>query len=155
MSTCFLSRKPSFTAQNSTLATILAGVIADESLTKRQRQDLASALHTVAKALGRPLDDLSAHPGQLRDRLKDFVPAMAGISPGRWANAISLTRQALKRAGFVHVPARSRMPFAPQWTALFRLLQQKQARLGLTRFARYCTTRGIDPEDVGDATFAA
>ncbi len=155
MSTSFSSREPSFMAQTSTLAMILAGVIADESLTKRQRQDLASALRTVAKALGRPLDDLSAHPGQLRDRLKDFVPAMAGISPGRWANTMSLTRQALKRAGLVHVPARSRVPFAPRWTALFRLLQEKQARLGLTRFARYCTVRGIDPGEVGDATFAA
>src|SRR4051794_13381787 len=143
-------------AHGASLATVLSLVLDDHALKKRERQEWPSALRTVAKALGRPLDTLPAHPNLLRERLRGFVPAMGGIEPKRWANAISLVRQALKHTGFIEVPLRARTPFAPRWTALFRLLPKDQAaRFGLSRLARYCSIRGIDPDQVDDAVFAA
>ena len=126
-------------ANGASLAAVLT-LVRGDALSKRRRQDFASALRTVAKALGRPLDALPAHPNLLRDRLQGFAPSMAGLKRKRWDNAMSLVRQALKHAGFIQVPCRARTPFAPQWTALFRLTRDKQARFGLSRFARYCTT---------------
>lgn len=138
-----------------TLATVLAHIGASEVLTSRQRQDLSSALRTVARVLGRPPEEVSAHPGQLRDRLKGFVPATAGLSPRRWANAASLARQAFKHAGIAVVPGRSCLPFSPGWTALFRLVEEKYDRVALSRLARYCTSRDIEPAAVGNVVFAA
>ena len=43
---------------------------------------------------------------------------------------------------------------APAWRQLFARLSRKRAHLGLSRFARYASARGIDPEAVNDATVA-
>lgn len=137
-----------------TLATVLAKVTTDQALTERRRQDLASGLRTFAKALNRPLEELPAHPRMLRDRMEGFKPAEIGLSERRWTNAASLTRQALKHAGIAIMPSRSPVPFSPGWTALFRLVEKKYACVGLSRLARYCTIRGIEPEAVTDGVFA-
>ena len=71
-------------AQGASLATVLALVREDGTLSKRERQDYASALRKVGKAFGRPLDTLPAHPNLLRDRLQGFAPSMAGIKRKRW-----------------------------------------------------------------------
>ena len=156
MTTSPLSRRPP-QASMPTLATILAGVVEDATLTKRQRQDTSSALRTVGRALRRPLDDLPAHPELLRAQLKGFAPTMAGLSVSRWNNALSLTRQALSRAGLIQVPARSRVALAPAWAGLCRLARSIDATplFGLSRFARYCSDRAIAPETVDNAVFAA
>ena len=43
---------------------------------------------------------------------------------------------------------------APAWRQLFARLSRRRAHLGLSRFARYASARGIDPEAVNDATVA-
>lgn len=138
-----------------TLATVLACVADSDALTERQRQDLASALRTVGRALCRPLEDVSACPRTLRERLKSVVPAAAGISPRRWTNATSLARQAIRHAGIDVAPGRAPLRFSPGWTALFRLVEAKHACIALSRLARYCTNHDIEPEEVTDAVFQA
>ena len=155
MSVSSSSRKPSHTGRQLNLADILARVTAHETLTDRQRQDLASALRTVGKAIGLPLTDVPAHPAHLRDRLKGFAPAMIGLSDRRWANVLSLARAALKHGGVALMPGRYREPFAPKWAALFPPLKQMHTRIALSRLARYCSIRGIDPEQVDDVVFDA
>jgi integrase len=142
-------------APTPTLATVLAHVLADPALTARQRQDTASAIRTLAKAFGRPLDELSAHPAELRARLAGFAPTMAGLTKTRWRNALSLLRGALKSAGLTWMAARSRAPLAPAWTALIRLFDGKHQAIPLCRLARYCSARGIAPADVDDTVFQA
>ena len=136
------------------LASVLQQVLADETLSKPKRDDLASAIRTVARALGRQPEDLPAHPGDLSGRLKGFAPAAAGLSESRWRNALSLTRAALMRVGIASVPGRSNVPFAPAWTALFGTIKRMTDRMALSRLARYCTERGIDPNEVDDGVFA-
>jgi len=57
-----------------TLAALRERVAADATLTARQRQDIASALRSLGKALQTPLESIPAHPGYLRDRLKVSTP---------------------------------------------------------------------------------
>jgi hypothetical protein len=45
-------------------------------------------------------------------------------------------------------------PLAPARRQLFARLSRKRAHLGLSRFARYASARGIDPEAVNDAIVA-
>lgn len=155
MSVSSSSRKPSHAGRQLNLADILARITAHEAVSERQRQDMASALRTVARAINLPLEDIHAHPAQLRARLKDFAPAMIGLSDRRWANVLSLTRAALKHGGVSLLPGRHREPFAPKWAVLFRPLEQMHTRIALSRLARYCSVRGIEPEQVDDRVFDA
>jgi hypothetical protein len=110
MSTGLASRSPSKPAPGTaTLADVLAAV-EDCSCPVRQRQDRASAIRTLAKALGRRPEEVPAHPGHLQRLLKESSPAMAGLTPRRWRNILSLTRAALRQAGISTVPARDTAP---------------------------------------------
>src|SRR4051794_2672661 len=86
----------------------------------------------------------------LRDRLKGFTAAMAGLTATRWRNILSLTRFPLKQAGLAHLPGRYREPLAPAWAELLQQLDTAQARFGLSRLSRYCSQHGIAPEGLDD-----
>ncbi|MBV9783696.1 MAG: site-specific integrase, partial [Acidisphaera sp.] len=92
---------------------------------------------------------------ELRAGLKGFAPAMTGLSERRWCNALSLLRRAIASAGISLIPVRSREPFASEWTAIFRPPLAKHACIALSRFARYCSERGITLADVDDRVFQA
>ena len=76
------------------LADLLA-ILQTADLTQRKRQELSSAVRTVARALGRSPEDIPADARILANRLKDAAPAALGISRGRWNNVRSLFRTAL------------------------------------------------------------
>ena len=46
--------------QSVTMADVLARIVGDESLDKRYRADLASALRTLSKVIGRPAAEIPA-----------------------------------------------------------------------------------------------
>lgn len=137
------------------LADLVNQINTDPSLSPRQRQEARSALRVVGRAIGRPLEEIPAHPRQLRERLTTLTPAMVGVSKGRWANILSLTRVALNRAGLTTIPGRSTEPLADEWQGLFRHLNHRRMREALSRFAHYCSELSIAPADVCDAVAAA
>src|SRR5215213_9143337 len=77
-----------------TLAGLIEQYRADPDLPLRRRQELIAAMNTLGRALGKPLQDIPAHPAALRAALKNVSPAMAGVSEGRWRNVLSLLRGA-------------------------------------------------------------
>jgi hypothetical protein len=142
-----ISRKPE------NLADMIAQIVADENLPLRKRQDVSSALRTIAKAIKAESTMVPAHAGRIRELLKDFTPKMIGMTPERWANVQSLVRFA-----FAHVGINGARPSGPMslaWAAALAQLATKQLRVGLMSFARCCTARRIEPEDVTQATFDA
>lgn len=135
-----------------TLAELLASLQADGTLPERQRKDWASALRSLAKGLGQPVDILLADPVDLRQRLRGITPAMAGFRSGRWRNILSLITAALTHVGIVVVRSRYDVVPSPAWRACLGLLEPGQERhFHAWRFARYCTLRGIEPTAVDDA----
>ena len=76
MSTSSLSRTVSASGRQLNLADILAHIAQDESLPNHQRQDMASALRAIGNAIGLPLEQVRAHPSYIRERLRDFTPAV-------------------------------------------------------------------------------
>jgi integrase len=135
----------------STLADVIAVIQADPDLGTQRRHDVCSALRSVSKALQRRPEEIPAHPGHLRDRLRTLTPAMVGLSSSRWRNVLSLTRFALKRAGLTRMPARHCQSIAPAWDDILRPLNDRRPRIGLSRLAHYASQRGVDPKDVDDA----
>ena len=138
MSTTTASRTPSAMPALPTLADLLVEIGSDDALPLRRRQDVASALRRLAKALGRQPEEIRADPAALRVRLKSFPHSMAGLSAQRWSNMLSLLRFALNHAGLAHVPGRACTPLATQWAELFFQIGEDRIRYGLSRFMHYC-----------------
>lgn len=147
------SRRPS-AATAKTLADVLALVRADTGIPPRQKQEIASALHMTAKAVGRELVEIPAEPAHLRARLKDFAPAALGMTPQRWANIRSLLKKALTIAGLGEGFERKRAPFLPVWSQLLDRIEDSHFRYKVTAFARWCGSMGITPDQVNDDTLA-
>lgn len=121
---------------------------------ERRREEILSALNSVARAIGQPIGDIVAHPDALRGRLATVTPVRADVSPARWANIRSLLRAALKHAGLDKMPGRQAVPLPPEWEGLLGLLPTPPARFALSRLARFCAGRDIGPDAVDDSVSA-
>ena len=131
-----------------TLADVVAAVQTAD-LPKQRRQEITSALRTAARAIGKPLERVPAEPRRLQALLSEVSPIALGLSPGRWANVRSLIRAGLALVQPM-MPGRHITPLSPGWKTLWRQLPRK-IRLPLSRFARFCSVRSIEPEGVTEA----
>jgi hypothetical protein len=129
-----------------TLADVLAAVNA-AGLAERRRQDMASAVRTVARLLDRRLDDIPADPRALALRLKTITPLAGGLSPGRWNNIRSLFRAALELVRPM-MKGRSTTPLSPAWQVLADRLPTRADRMALSRLMRWLSGKGIEPDRV-------
>jgi hypothetical protein len=92
-------------------------LISQANLSDRQKQELRSAVRTVAKLLEGEPANIAADPAGLRRCLEMIAPEAHNISRGRWANVRSLLRRAL---GLVRpmTAGRSVQPILPAWEVL-------------------------------------
>jgi uncharacterized protein YbjT (DUF2867 family) len=81
-----------------TLAAVLTAIAGDADLTNAQRQDMASAVRRVARALGKPPESIPADPPMLARRLAEVAPVSIGVTAGRWSNVRSLFGKEIGRA---------------------------------------------------------
>jgi integrase len=121
-------------------------------LPERKRQELASAIRTAARALGRSPANIPADARLLASRLKDVAPAAIGISRGRWNNVRSLLRTSLALIQPIS-PGRNRNDLLPEWLALSNKLDSRSDKIALSRVLRFCSARGIGPNTVTKETF--
>jgi len=130
-------------------------VLSTPNLSPRERQDRASALRTLSRLSGKPLE---ASPCQVRSVRKLFAsvtPARHGLSQGRWANVKSLVFRSLEAAGATRSRQSGSASIHPVWRTLLEPLPYLPYHLGLIPFARFCTDCGLAPDAVGQATFDA
>jgi hypothetical protein len=133
------------------LADLLAKIAASD-LPERKRQELGSAIRTVARALGQSPHNILADGRLLARRLKEVAPAAIGISRGRWNNIRSLLRTALALIQPIS-PGRNRNDLLPEWLALSNKLESRSDRIALSRLLRFCSAREIGPSAVTEETF--
>jgi integrase len=133
------------------LADLLATLGASD-LPERKRQELASAIRTIARALGRSLETIPADGRLLASRLKEVAPAAIGISSGRWNNIRSLLRTALALVQPIS-PGRNRNDLLPEWLALSNKPGSRSDKIALSRVLRFLSARGIGPDAVTEETF--
>jgi len=132
-----------------TLAELLEGVAAQPSLKPRYRQDIASAIRTAARILGRPLASMPADLRLLLRRLREVVPETAGISRKRGKNVRWLLRVAFRMTPTMRL-GRQLQPLSPNWQALYDRLPNRGRRTLLSGSLRYFSERGIEPEMVSN-----
>jgi hypothetical protein len=122
------------------LADLLATLAASD-LPERKRQELGSAIRTVARALGQSPPNIPADARLLASRLKDVAPAAIGISRGRWNNIRSLLRTALALIQPLS-PGRNRNDLLPEWLALSNKLESRSDQIVLSRLLRFARRAG-------------
>lgn len=133
-----------------TLAEVIM-LISQEDLPGRRKEELRSAVRTVARLLGTEPAAIDADPAALRRRLETIAPEAHGMSRGRWANVRSLLGKALAMARPM-MPGRSRQAILPAWEALMARLPSSR-RVRLLAPLRFLSARGRGPADVTAADF--
>jgi integrase len=137
-----------------TLADLLAAVERNTTLSPTRLRDLRSAVMQVAKLLGDVPTRIMLDLPTIAAPLAAISPVAAGMTPKRFANVRSDFLAAVRASGLRPMTQWHKDRLAPAWRQLFARLSRRRAHLGLSRFARYATARGIDPEVVNDATVA-
>jgi hypothetical protein len=137
-------------ASRATLADVIS-LISRADFPHRRKEELRSAVRTVARLLGIEPAAIAADPAALRRRLETTAPEAHGMSRGRWANVRSLLGKALAMARPM-MPGRSRQAILPAWDALLATLPFSR-RVRLLAPLRFLSARGHGPADVTAADF--
>jgi hypothetical protein len=104
------------TTENPSRATLadLISLISNAEIADRQKQDLRSAVNTVAKVLGADPAAVAADPILLRRRLEQISPKALGPLSGALGQRSVAVGKALALARPM-LPGRSLEPLMPEW----------------------------------------
>jgi hypothetical protein len=139
-------------APRKTLADVLAAVERNTTLSPTRLRDLRSSVIRVADLLGNVPARIALDLPTIAAGLAAISPVAAGMTPKRFANVRSDFLAAVRASGLMPMRPWHKGRLAPAWHQLFARLARRRAHLGLSRFARYASARGIDPEAVNDTT---
>jgi integrase len=135
-----------------TLADVLAAIGTQEGLSETRRRDLRSAVKRVAALLDDAPERIPLVMPAISAKLAKLSPAAAGVSAKTFHNLRSDFLAAVKASGLHSARRPARAPLGPAWQALLKELSTRRVHLGLSRFARYASERGIEPPKVDDST---
>ena len=145
------ANSPAHASLDVTLADVLAAVQTAD-LPARRRQEMVSALRTVARALGKPLSQIPTRPRVLADRLERITPDAIGISRRRWNNVRSLLQASLMQVQRM-APGRHQIKLSPGWQNLADQLPSNSVKRSVSRLTHFCSAIGIEPDGFTEQTF--
>ena len=128
-----------------TLQSII-GAVAAIDWTARKRQEVVSAIRTVAKVIGRSPDLILADLRTLNAELARANPVSAGVKPRRWENARCLLGTALDAMSPGFIRGRSTVPMSDAWAFLFDQISVRKDRYCLSRLLRWLSANEVSPQ---------
>jgi site-specific recombinase XerC len=134
-----------------TLADLLISLEHQTSFSATRLRDLSSAVKRVAELLGEEPPAVPLDLSAISARLAGVNPIAVGISVKTLANLRSNFLTAVKVSGLKPVQRSARTRLSLAWAGLMSRFSGKRARLGLSRFARYASAHGIEPDQINDA----
>lgn len=138
-----------------TLADVIVQIAGLTNLPPPHRGELASALRTFCRAVGRQPSAVIADTDRLRRDMGSLTPAAVGVSPGRLRNLKSLVDKAFRLTGVTTIARRTRLPQSDAWRTLLAAVKDRYDRSKLSRLAAYCSNRCLEPWHVDDAVLTA
>lgn len=142
-----------------TLADVRARVADDEAISRSRRRDIIWAIDALALRSHRPPSTLPAELVVVNSLVAELRRAPQGLTSGTIANLGHHVRFALQRYAAPEVTAvPSTSPskeVCPIWSPLIAKAGGGLTALPLKRFAAWCTTQQIAPNDVTAATVEA
>lgn len=133
-----------------TMAGLIELIKNDTALKPVRRANVTSSIRRFCEALGMTPDHVPATHWYFRDRLKRFHPLEKGITRKRWQTIKSEVSFALKHAGRGPGQPRGFVALSAAWKAFWKGHPKCRIEWGLSRLARYCSGRGIEPVGVND-----
>ena len=134
---------------------VIRKILARNDIPLGRRRELASAVRVTGRLFGQPLTEISADPRLLRARITQITATSAGLSEARWRNVKSLFNAALTIVGASTMGRRSATALLTEWSSLIARIPDRYDRAKLSRFARFCSVRGLTPEEVNDEVLTA
>jgi hypothetical protein len=137
-----------------TLQTVLDRLAADPALSETRKRDLRSAVIAFAKLKGLSPTALVLNLAEIRTTLDATVPAQVKVSRKRWSNLRSDLAAAIDASGLIGMLKTVDVKVSRRWARLITPAVERRVRFGLSRFERWASLRGIEPQAVNDATIA-
>ena len=134
-----------------TLADLLAALQRQRSLSGTKLRDSQSAVKRIAALMREEPAAIQLDLSAISTKLANVNPIATGISAKTFANLRSGFLTAVKVSGLKTVQALAKKPLSPGWACLMAKPSGKRAHLGLSRFARYASANGIEPNRINDA----
>jgi integrase len=136
-----------------TLAGLVEAIAADETLSPRRRQEMASGVRSLCRAAGLRTESTPADPRLVAERLKGVTPAAARMSPGRLQNCRSLMDAAFAYADRRFGRKRNQKALTPAYASLIKLIPDRWESNRLRRFFHFAGNLGVQPQDVDAKLF--
>lgn len=133
------------------LAEVARTIAADQHLSASRRRDILSAIARTGELLGQELAAIPVDLPPINARLSALLPASAGISEKTLMNIRSNLLAGIKASGLRAVEQSRGIGLSERWQTLEKQLCSKRHRIGLSRLARHCTRKNIEPADVDGA----
>ena len=133
------------------VADVLKALERETSLPATQLRDLRSAVHRVAGLLAEEPANIPLDLPTISTKLSCVNPIAVGISAKTIANLRSGFLSAVKVSGLGSVQRSTKTELSPAWVELMARLSGKRMHIGLSRFARYASAKGIKPDRVDEA----
>ncbi len=133
-----------------TLADVILAIDNIQHLSKGRRCDLKTACRTIARIMDRPPSGIAVDLGMIREALEGTIPAQHGLTEKRWSSIRSDFVGALRLTGIAEPLATSKAVLSDGWSAFLAKVKSRDYMIGLSRFARFCSLKGIEPEKVND-----
>lgn len=142
-----------YTIQVSTLADVRAAISAQSDLNRKKREQMISALASLAAWRCCNLEDIRANVPELAALFEKVQPAALGIAPKTLANVKSLCLKALSISelapGILNDIARNR-PKNPVWANIYANMTTPAQRNSVSRLINFCNRNDIGPQVVDD-----
>lgn len=119
----------------------------------KRRATYRSDMRMFAKAAGKPLDQISTDPLELRAIMARIMPATMGWSAGRWKAVRSGVVSGLRVLNDEPDADHEQEPIAAEWEALLTRVTDPWIKVGLSKLLRYLSRRGITPALLTAAAF--
>jgi len=133
----------------------LAAIERGSDLTEMQRRHWACSLRVTAAALDKPLDLVPARWIAVRQAIARLHHVPLGVTAKTLSNHRANVRAALRWfAGEASLPSRS-APLSPAWASLRGRVDHFRTRANLSSLIRYCSARGIRPDEVDERVLDA
>lgn len=126
----------------------LYNFVSQSDLLLTRKAELRSALKKADRLTSHGMMDQSANLKVILVGLGRFSPAMAGVSPGGYANLKARVRAAFKLAMSEIMSVRD-VELNPTWRALQEALDKRHQH-ALSRFLRFCSYSCWLPEEIAD-----
>jgi integrase len=136
-------------ATPATLKDVYDRLSAAPELSDNRKRDLRSALSCYAKLVGHPLEAIPLDLGSFRNLLDH--KAYGKVSRKRWANLRSDLAAALAASGLQPMLSTAALPLNEEWELLLGDCPNREIKTGLSRLARWASSRGFNPTIVTTA----